>query len=248
VTGYFLNNTFQIDPSTKYKMLSDLLPFGFIIVYMGDFSSLQIIGSLVIILFAIGFHEYAHAKMADLCGDPTPRIYGRVSLNIFKHLDPLGTMMIIFTVLAGFGIGWGKPVPMDPRKMRNPRWDHFWAVAAGPISNFIQASIYAIVLRVFFEGMDHNIHQLLLLGVMINLAIGLFNLLPLGPLDGHWLVGAFLDEKTRLKWYRWNAQVGSFLLLMIIFLGQFNPNYNILSAVLQPLVAKGMKFLLGGAA
>ena len=91
----------------------------------------------IVIFFGLGLHEYAHAKFADLAGDPTPRYYGRVTLNLFKHFDLLGAIMIAFTAISGFGIGWGKPVPMDPRKMRNPRWDHFVAVAAGPLSNLL---------------------------------------------------------------------------------------------------------------
>src|SRR5688500_10381483 len=91
------------------------------------------LAAAIVILFAIGLHEYCHAKFADMAGDPTPRYYGRVTLNLFNHFDPLGTIMIIVTMLSGFGIGWGKPVPMDPSKMRNPRWDHFVAVLAGPL-------------------------------------------------------------------------------------------------------------------
>ena len=88
---------------------------------MDQFRVIQITTSLIVIFFAIGLHEYAHCKMADVAGDPTPRYYGRVTLNLFKHFDPVGTMMIIITTLYGFGIGWGKPAPMDARKMKNPR-------------------------------------------------------------------------------------------------------------------------------
>jgi len=91
----------------------------------------------IVIFLAIGLHEYAHAKVADAAGDPTPSFYGRVTLNLTKHFELMGTIMIIFTSIFGVGIGWGKPVPMNPSKMRNPRWDHFLAVLAGPLTNVL---------------------------------------------------------------------------------------------------------------
>lgn len=184
-----------------------------------------IVSALVIIFLAIGIHEYAHAKLADLAGDPTPRIYGRVTLNLFKHFDPIGSLFIIITVLAGFGIGWGKPVPMDPRKMRNPRWDHFVAVIGGPISNLIQAMIFAIILRALAqtnpEVAASAIGLFLRLGVTINLALFIFNLIPLGPLDGMWIVSTFLPEPARLNWVRFNLQVGTFIFLFLVLVGPF---------------------------
>src|ERR1019366_9552901 len=115
---------------------------------MRDIDPQVALAQIIVLFFGIGLHEYAHCKFADLAGDPTPRYYGRVTLNLFKHFDPIGAMFILFTVLGGFGLGWGKASPMDPRKMRNPRWDWFIAVIAGPLSNVLQAVIYAMVLRV----------------------------------------------------------------------------------------------------
>lgn len=203
------------------------------------------IGTFIIIFVSLGIHEYAHAKMADLSGDPTPRIYGRVTLNIFKHLDPVGTMMIVFTVLSGFGIGWGKPVPVDPRKMRNPRWDHFWSVAAGPVSNLIQAAFYAMILRIALGNISQVIASVLLIGIQVNLALCFFNLIPLGPLDGHWMLGSFMKEPQRTMWYRWNAQMGGMVLLGLILLGQISPQFNLVHSVLRPPVEITTKFLLG---
>src|SRR5580658_8524945 len=101
------------------------------------------IAEAFVLFFGVGLHEYAHCKFADMAGDPTPGIYGRVTLNLTKHFELYGTLMMIVTALVGFGIGWGRPAPMDPRKMKNPRWDFFAAVAAGPITNLLQAIIYA---------------------------------------------------------------------------------------------------------
>jgi Zn-dependent protease len=209
---------------------------------------------LIVILLSLSIHEFAHAKLADAAGDPTPRIYGRVTLNPLSHLDPVGTIMIILSSLSGFGIGWGKPVPVNPSRMRNPRWDHFVSVAAGPLSNLILAAVSAIVLRllvnsgslgqgaIFGEG-GAPIAIFLMLMVLINLSLCFFNLIPLGPLDGHWLVGAFLPEPTRVKWYMWNRTAGGLLLLMVVFGGQLVPEIDILGRILQPVVRSVFYFL-----
>lgn len=175
---------------------------------------------LLVIFLAIGLHEYAHCKVADMAGDPTPSIYGRLTLNLFKHFDPLGTVMIIITSITGFGIGWGKPAPMDPRKMANPRWDFFAAVAAGPVSNVLQAIIWAVLLRMQAHQGGINpsdfFSLLCIYGVLINLSLCFFNLIPLGPLDGHWLIGQLLPDKLRWGYYRWNAGVGTILMFVMV--------------------------------
>jgi len=178
----------------------------------------RIIAQIVILFLAIGLHEYAHCKFADLAGDPTPRFYGRVTLNLTKHFEPMGTLMMVLSSVAGFGIGWGRAAPADPRKMRNPRWDFFISVAAGPIANLVQAAIYGLLFRIalqsgVFQQLPDNLsgqffRSLLPLGVFINLRIFLFNLIPFGPLDGHWLVGLLLPERQRIQWFRLNNQIG----------------------------------------
>jgi Zn-dependent protease len=210
----------------------------------------------IVIFFAIGLHEYGHCKMADLCGDPTPRFYGRVTLNLFKHFEVLGTIMIIFTSLAGIGIGWGKPSPIDPSRMRNPRWDAFATTAAGPISNLFQATFWAILLRIFVHtqlisgtalGAGHFgafLVTLVSYGVIINISLMLFNLIPLGPLDGHWLLGTFLPESVRAKWFFWNRTTGSIALLIIILGGQFT-GIDIVGKVIGPPMGFIFQFLTG---
>ncbi len=179
------------------------------------------------IFFGIGLHEYAHCKVADAAGDPTPGSYGRVTLNLFKHFELMGSLMILFTMASGFGIGWGKPAPMDPRKMKNPRWDFFLAIAAGPISNILQAFIWAILFRLFIAYQpsalvnSEFLYNLLTLGVSLNLSLCFFNLFPLGLLDGHWLLGLLMPEKPRYYWFQFNRQYGLYILLGIIFIGQY---------------------------
>lgn len=202
---------------------------------------------IVVILLSLSVHEFAHAKMADLAGDDTPRLMGRVTLVPWKHWDPVGTVMIVLTSISGVGIGWGKPVIVRPERMRNPRWDHFWSVAAGPISNLILAGLCAVVLRVLLTVPALNLPPLLvtvlLVGVMANTGLALFNLLPLGPLDGHWLVGALLPARSRPSWYRFNQTFGSFVLLALVLIP--SGPFDLLGNLLGPVRQRVMEFLLG---
>lgn len=182
---------------------------------MGHVNPEQAFSIALILFLGIGLHEYAHCKVADMAGDPTPGIYGRVTLNLTKHFEPIGTIMIILSSLSGFGIGWGNPAPMDPRKMKNPRWDFFAAVIAGPLCNVAQAAVWGILFRLVGQQNEFLLF-LTVEGVLINLVLCFFNLIPLGPLDGHWLVGLLMPEKPRFYWYKFNRTVGMFALLIII--------------------------------
>ena len=106
---------------------------------------LQILAALPVIFFAITVHELSHGWAAFRCGDPTPKQQGRITLNPFAHFDPFGVFFILITVFSGFGFGWGKPVLINPANFRNPRWNEFWVAAAGPISNLVQATVFAVV-------------------------------------------------------------------------------------------------------
>lgn len=218
-------------------------------------SPLEVILSLVVILLSIALHEYAHAKTADAAGDPTPRMMGRVTMNPLAHLDPMGTLFIFITVLVGFGIGWGKPVMVMPNKMRNPRWDHFFSVLAGPMTNLMLAGIFAILFRILsmtttmaldLSNLAYSdpIPLALFLGVVINVGLFFFNLIPIGPLDGHWLVGAFLPDPQRLAWYKFNRGPGTVILFILIILNA-NPELSILGRVLWPAVGRVAGFFLG---
>lgn len=203
---------------------------------------------IVVILLSLSIHEFAHAKFADMAGDPTPRLMGRVTLNPLAHLDPIGTVMIILSSMSGFGIGWGKPVLVDPRKMKNPRWDHFASVAAGPVSNLAQAAVYGLLFRLLIGGV-HNAQegglfaQFLLTGVIINVSLALFNLIPLGPLDGHWLVGAFLPERARLEWYRFNRGFGGIIFIILVLMPR-GP-LDIIGNLMRPAVWTLVRLFLG---
>ena len=221
------------------------------------------------IFFAIGIHEFCHAKFADLAGDPTPGLFGRVTLNLTKHFELMGTIMIVITSIAGVGIGWGKPVPMDPRKMRNPKWDHFVAVAAGPASNFIQAAVFAIMIRMAVGSPDFYGALLATMvkdlgvdsvatygfgmsfmaawffyGVLINIALCLFNLIPIGPLDGMWLFGTFLPPEVQMRWVRFNLSYGGMLFIGLILFSQLS-DYDLIGKIIYPPLFAIFQFLTG---
>jgi len=221
-------------------MADFLLHFTPVLAQLGqdELRTNMIFASLLVIFLAIGIHEFCHAKFADMAGDPTPRIFGRVTLNLFNHFDPMGALFIIITVVSGFGIGWGRPVPMDPSKMRNPRWDHFASVAAGPVSNLLQAVIWAVLAKVMMPmagSLGPFMVLLPFMGVAINIGLFLFNLIPIGPLDGMWILGTFLPQDARDKWTYWNLRTGQFVFLGLIVLGMFAPEISpIRFLIMQP--------------
>ena len=130
------------------------------------------------ILFAITIHEYCHALMAYSLGDNTAKDLGRLSINPLAHLDPFGTL---FLFIAGFG--WGKPVPFNPNNLRNRKWGEIMVALAGPLSNFVMAIGVGLILR-FVEISNPSILFFFGIFVWINIILGVFNLLPIPPLDG----------------------------------------------------------------
>jgi Zn-dependent protease len=164
---------------------------------------------LVAIIVGLTLHEFAHAYAADQVGDPTPRANGRVSLNPIDHYDPVGTTMIVL-----FGIGWGKPVPVNPFNFRKIRRDSVIVAAAGIMTNIVIAGLAAIPLRFGFAG-DYALPLMLM--VLLNLILAFFNLLPVGPLDGAGIVEGLLPPRQSQKFTEFSQRWGMILLLVIIF-------------------------------
>ncbi len=163
------------------------------------------------VLLALVIHEFFHALTADFLGDPNPRLSGRVSLNPKNHLDPLGTLLIIFT-----GFGWGKPVAFDPYNLKDPVKDGALIAAAGPLSNFLLTVIFGLFLRLFPATLSPAVLELLFIFFNINLSLAVFNLLPFFPLDGHHILRVFLTKKVRLAYDRFNQNFGIFLAFFLI--------------------------------
>lgn len=218
-------------------MLGDLLnsPINFII-------------SLASLVIAITIHEFAHAWSADRLGDPTPSLQGRLTLNPLAHLDPLGTIMIIF---ARFG--WGKPVQFDPYNLRHPRRDSAIISLAGPASNIILAIILAVIYNSYF-AFRGNLPENLIMDtvlvlfmilfksmIIINVVLAIFNLIPVHPLDGFKIVGGILPDEYAKQWNELEPY-GMIFLIFLIFpvFGGVSP----ISQVINPVINFILSLLL----
>ena len=179
---------------------------------------------------ALSIHEYAHSWAATKLGDPTPRLSGRLTLDPRAHTDPLG---ILFLLL--FGFGWGKPVPVNPANFADPQKDMALTALAGPASNFLLATVLALVARVF-----GNLLPILLPVIILNLNWGFFNVIPLAPLDGARLVSGILPPPLANQWERMRAYSPLLLLILFLPLGE----RPFLEMILSPLLSFALQLLL----
>jgi Zn-dependent protease len=176
---------------------------------------LRLVLQLPALLIAVTVHELAHALVADRLGDPTPRALGRLTLNPLPHIDPLGALAF---VLAGFG--WAKPVPVNANHFKNPLRDMTWVAVAGPIANFL-AAFAALVLLVALEltgFLPKAASRALWYIYTFNLVLGIFNLIPLPPLDGGHFLPYLLPRRLAGALHgfeRW----GMLILLVLVFTG-----------------------------
>jgi Zn-dependent protease len=178
-----------------------------------------IIASLLLALVvAIPIHEFAHALSAVNNGDDGPRRAGRLSIMPWDHFDPFGAIFCVVSSLTGIGIGWGKPVLVNPNVLHNPKWDMCKIAAWGPLSNLILAVIFAMPIR--FGLVEGTAHLMLLVFVGVNLSLMLFNLIPIGPLDGAKVLVAFLPDRQAYEFTRIMEQYGMFMLLGLITIGR----------------------------
>jgi Zn-dependent protease len=181
-----------------------------------DLSVPQLIALATALVVGITFHEFMHAFVADQLGDHRPRALGRVSLNPVAHIDPMGA---IFFLVAGFG--WGKPVPVNTYALRPGRIGMAYVSAAGPLANFLVASLGGLIFRsAELAGAINSgefTYQLIYWLVLFNVVLGLFNLLPIPPLDGYNLVLPFLPLRTAMTVQRY-APYGIIVLLVLVLL------------------------------
>jgi Zn-dependent protease len=187
---------------------------------------------IVSFLVAVVIHEYGHALMATLLGDPTPRNEGRLSLSLREHLDPIGTVLAVilafFPAAAGpVGLGWGKPVKSDAWKLRGgPNGGTLLVALGGPITSLIVGVIFAILLRFLVVALPVSniiilhILQLILVFASVNICLAIFNLIPLYPLDGYQILYTLLPSRQAIQFSR-SAPYGPFIILAIIFLLPF---------------------------
>lgn len=178
------------------------------------------------IIYALTIHEYAHALAAASMGDQTAKNNGRVSLNPLAHMDLIGTLMLLF---AGFG--WGKPVPVNPYNLKFRRWGEALVAMAGPVSNFLSVILFIVIFKIVspYYAISNMLMIFLSFLIMVNAILGIFNLLPIPPLDGSKVLFAVLPD--RMESFKQKLSInGPWILLAIILLDVWG-GVNILSRV-----------------
>lgn len=194
---------------------------------------------LIVLLFSVVVHEVAHGAMAESLGDDTARRMGRMTLNPLKHLDPFGSVLLPFVLLlirSPFIFGYAKPVPYNPSNLRDKQYGPAKVALAGPATNIILSALAAVTVRIMVMlGVGQIAIQLVAYVVVVNLILALFNLIPIPPLDGHWLLMTFLP--VRFMALRQFLYRNSLLLLVVVIL--------FVLPFLFPVVGFVFKFLTG---
>jgi Zn-dependent protease len=201
------------------------------------------ITELIILVFALTFHEFAHGFTAYRLGDPTAKNAGRLTLNPLKHLDPLGTIAFFF-----IKFGWAKPVPINPSYFQNPKKDMLWVALAGPATNLILAVGCAILTKGVWmiaavlpysaaeEAILMQLNSMLIASVRINLLLCIFNLLPIPPLDGGRILTGLLPDDLALSYMK-IERFGFIIIIVLAFSG-------LLSEVIVPIINYAKALLL----
>lgn len=204
----------------------------------GDMTSIIILvlSRMFVVLCCMPIHEMAHAYAAYKCGDDTASLKGRLSINPFAHLDLIGTLMILF-----FGIGYAKPVPVNPARLKHPRRDMALVSLAGPLSNVVLSFIFvflAYLLMFFFHGNDviSLISAFFSYAASVNVTLAVFNLIPIPPLDGAKIFSAILPDRIYFKLMRYDRYI-MIALFVLLFLGVLNTPIAWLSNVLMDIIS-----------
>ena len=219
-------------------MLKHLLGDGNIQSYI-----VQLLLSLPVCLLALSVHETAHGYVAYRLGDPTARSMGRLTLNPVKHIDPIGFLCMVL-----FGFGWAKPVPINTRYFKKPKRDMALTGAAGPISNLLLAIVFALAMKAFYAVIPYAsfpndkvllmaayFQAFLYYGIYLNVALAIFNLLPVPPMDGSRLLFAALPSKLYFKIMRYEQYI-YIAVLVLLALGVLSPVINFLTGAVMDLI------------
>ncbi len=209
---------------------------------MLDFDVITLFTKAVILLVGFPIHELAHAWVAYRLGDNTAKQQGRLTLNPLAHLDPFGSLLLIVSF-----IGWAKPVPVNPYRLRyGPRVGHAIVAAAGPASNLLMAALVAIPWRLgLFDGASPSVERFVYVFVGINALLFLFNLIPLAPLDGNSVLRGLVGERIA-RTLQPLQQYGPLILMVLFAFSWVSPQLNVLGRYLGQGVYAVSRFLLGG--
>lgn len=190
-----------------------------------------------VILLSLSVHEFSHGKAADVLGDPTPRSMGRLTLNPIAHLDPIGALVLLLTRR----FGWAKPVPINPRNFRNPARDLMVVSLAGPASNVVLAIGFSLFFRFMLFLLEmgaltyavgsftYFLIEMIQIGMIINLALAIFNLLPVPPLDGSKILRGLLPYRYHRHLNFLEGPYGFIIIILLLFTG-------ILGRVISPII------------
>ena len=196
---------------------------------------------LPILIFSLCFHEFSHGYIAYKLGDHTAARNGRLTLNPLAHLDPIGSLMILFV-----GFGWAKPVPVNPVNFSNPRVDMMKVAFAGPASNLLLAFTGGLMMRlVNIVGLlqSEMFIQTLYFFILINISLAVFNMIPVAPLDGSQIFGNMISKKN--PELAWKLQMyGPKILMGIILIGMVTP-FSVLGFLMMPFVKMFMYLFTG---
>ena len=195
---------------------------------------MEILFFILILIFSIIIHEVSHGTVANYLGDSTAKYAGRLTLNPLKHLDPVGSVFlpILLILTTGRGIGWAKPVPVNPLNFRDQKYGSLKVAIAGPGSNLIIALIFGLILRLssFLPFFPEALYSVFSFIISINILLAVFNLVPIPPLVCSYVLFTFLpDSMQRTKIFL--GQFGFIILIFLIFF--FPPFFNILTSIVN---------------
>ena len=207
----------------------------------------------MILLISFPVHEFAHALAAYRLGDGTAKLFGRLTLNPIVHFDPLGGLLLIASSLTGFGIGWAKPTPVNPSNLRGGHDSEGIVAFAGPAANLILAALAAIPLRLLLAALENGtdvpalVLNTLAIFIQINVALMLFNLVPIPPLDGSKVLFSMMNPRQVWQFRPMLEQYGFILLIVVAFVPLLPGGNTVFGFIFEKIGFPIINFLIGRA-